>query len=250
MLDPVDVIYVNGMKCTGAFDDFFTWAATINSPGPDYYAGNDFLRLGARRDEAWTNTAADSTLDEIMIWEPPLSSTPPAVSSNLPSFGVPFTSTLITDFPGAEDTVKRIWQAGRYYRGTTDPVAGDQRGNFTSRTIDLAEAAGISGTGIPLTVFMVAWTQYVPYKLSPYEGAGVVDLRDKGATCRIDLTDSSKNPAPLDGWLPNDPGALKDPGGSPVKIYGGKDLVVDGSSRILVGKEPLFIISRFLTLLT
>jgi hypothetical protein len=245
-VEPVDIIYVNGTKCTGPFD---LWQMTmptahvpnLNTVGDNLLyqtgAAGNLLRLGERSSHNFLNGAPDATLDEVIIWKDIPDTKVTTGTMTVTEFdtdailaGIEKDSYYITKTvtgavinPGlddAENAVQKVWQDGRYYRGN-----GNDRGCFTSRPIDLADAAGISG--MPVTVFMVAWTQYVPYKVSPYEGAGVVDLRDKGATCRIDLTDSSKNPAPLDGWLPNDPGALKDPGGSPVKIYGGKDLVVD-----------------------
>jgi hypothetical protein len=258
-LDPVDIIYVNGTKCTGPFDLWQIDMPTRNDMpgGPDlntmgdnllYEAGN-LLRLGERASFNFLNGAPDATLDEVIIWRdfPNTKVTTGTVTVTTFDWDKAQTAqtdadiaacyitktvsgaVINTDLSKAEDAVQRVWQDGRYYRGNKT-ASGDERGYFTSRTIDLAEAAGISGTGsIPLTIFMVAWTQYVPYKLTPYEGAGVVDLlRDKGATCKIGIAAANdptfKNPAPLDGSPDH---TLKDPGGSPVKIYGGKDLVVD-----------------------
>jgi len=199
--EPVDIIYVNGIKCAGGFDIYVNYLIPEEAGFRDVlYSSDNLLRLGERFCPLPLpkplNSAADSTLDEVIIWE-----------------NLPCSSTSTID--NAEEIVQKIWQQGRYYRGINDTVTGDDdRGHFTSRPINLSGQAGI--TGMPVTILMVAWTQYVPYKLSDYEGEGVVDLREKDAICEIVLLEEELKDEWTEELKPPLSEPLREPGGTMV----------------------------------
>jgi len=120
----LDSLLVNGLKTSGPFG---AGANDVSSPG-EYYVPDNILRLGERKTQGCLNSAPDSTIDEVILWE-----------------GLTMTE--------AEQKIREIWREGRYYK--------ENDGVFTSRTIDLAKISGLSSDA-PVTLFLAAWTQYRP----------------------------------------------------------------------------------------
>jgi hypothetical protein len=168
-----DVLWVNGTKCDGLLSDIiYHNFSNINT---NYYTSDNILRLGEKTSAPYLNSAPDATLDEVCIWEGSrLNLTAPGQhTGNAPNV-----------------MIDHIWKQGRYYRGND--------GVFTSRAIDLCQQAGLP-TGTPMTVFMMAWTQFVPEQRWTQFGdrQGIWHLLPQpgqvGApTCEIEIWDKNK----------------------------------------------------------
>ncbi|MBI4833517.1 MAG: hypothetical protein HY811_01685 [Planctomycetes bacterium] len=126
--DKMDLLYINGQKVIGQYSMGGT--STYLSGGSTGYltGGYGGLRLGERKSANYMNSAPDSTLDEVIVWE-----------------------NLALADGGLK--ISEIWNEGRYYKRND--------GSFTSREIDLVKEMGLPKDS-SVTLLMANWTQYRP----------------------------------------------------------------------------------------
>lgn len=191
-----DILYVNGIKCTGLFG---AGGNDVKSTLADYYQPGNVLRLGEKKTRPRLNSASDSTLDEIIIWD---------------------------NIAQAETEILNIYKEGRYYKENDL----DRCGVFTSRPIDLAEEAGFP-TGSQVTLFLATWTQYVPETLPA--GATCEVSIVSGAEKQTLNAERQRSPVPN-----GEPRFLEDPAGSLIKGQDDKPLTITKPIRYQVFFRP------------
>jgi hypothetical protein len=121
-----DILFINGQKCGGIFT-----TGEFDASKANYYIQQNILRFGEKKNSPSLNTAPDSTIDEVLVWE------------------------NLTEETG-EKLIMDIWKEGRYYK-ENDAV-------FTSQPISLAKEAGLPEES-SVTFLMAYWTQYCPETL-------------------------------------------------------------------------------------